>query len=117
MLGDLVEAPLVPGSFDLVSVHYPALRRTPDKDAERVLLGAVAPRGTLLVVHHADVDRERSLAHGFDPDAYVASDDVASALGEGWDVQVQERRPRALPESGGGTHHHHDLVLRARRRA
>ena len=83
----------------------------------RVLLGAVAPGGTLLVVHHADVDREHSLARGFDPDDYVASEDVASALVGNWDLQVQERRPRAVPESGGGGHHSHDLVLRAQRRA
>jgi SAM-dependent methyltransferase len=113
----VVDAALPAGSFDLVSVHYPALRRTPAGDAVRALLDAVAPGGTLLVVHHADVDREQSLAHGFDPEDYVASDDVASALGDGWDVQVQERRARDVPEGGGGTHHSHDLVLRARRRA
>jgi SAM-dependent methyltransferase len=114
---DLVDARLPPGSFDLVSVHYPALRRTPGGDAVRALLEAVMPGGTLLVVQHADVDREQSLAHGFDPEEYVAADDVASALADGWDVQVQERRPRDVPESGGGGHHTHDLVLRARRRA
>jgi SAM-dependent methyltransferase len=111
----LVEAGLRPRSFDLVSAHYPALRRTPGDDAVRALIAAVAPGGTLLVVHHADVDREHALARGFDPEEYVASDDVAAALGEGWDVQVRERRPRDVPESGGGSHHTHDLVLRARR--
>ena len=111
----LAEAALAAASFDLVSVHYPALRRTPDDDAVRALLGGVAPGGTLLVVHHADVDREHARARGFDPEDYVSSDDVAAALGEGWDVEVQERRPRAVPASGGGSHHTHDLVLRARR--
>jgi SAM-dependent methyltransferase len=113
----LVDAQLPSGSFDLVSVHYPALRRTPGDDAAGALLDAVAPGGTLLVVHHADVDRAQSLAHGFDPEDYVASEDVALALGEDWDVQVRERRPRDVPEGGGGSHHTHDLVLRARRRA
>ena len=114
----LVDAELPAGSFDLVSVQYPALPRTPADDAVRVLLGAVAPGGSLLVVHHADVDRVRSLAHGFDPEEYVASADIAAALGEGWDVQVHERRPRDVPEIGRGSHHtHDDLVLRARRRA
>ncbi len=112
----LVEAALPDGSFALVSAHYPALRRTPGDDAVRALLAAVAPGGTLLVVHHADVDRGHSLARGFDPDDYVSSGDVAAALGDGWEVQVQERRPRNVPESGGGGHHTHDLVLRARRR-
>jgi SAM-dependent methyltransferase len=114
----LVDAGLSPGSFDLVSVHYPALHRTPGADAVRALLEAVAPGGTLLVVHHADVNREHALAHGFDPEDYVASDDVAAALGEGWDVELQERRARDVPPSGrGGGHHVDDLVLRARRRA
>jgi SAM-dependent methyltransferase len=113
----LVEAQLEPGSFDLVSAHYPALRRTPDGDAVRALLAAVAPGGTLLVVHHADVDREHALARGFDPDGYVAPSDVASSLGEGFELELDERRPREVPEGGAGIGHTHDLVLRARRRA
>ncbi len=112
----LVDADLPPAAFELVSVHYPALRRTPGDDAVRALLAAVAVGGTLLVVHHADVDSEHARARGFDPEEYVSSDDVAAALGEGWELQVRERRPRDVPESGGGSHHAHDLVLRARRR-
>lgn len=53
---ELLNARLGAGAFDLVSAQYPALRRTPGNDAERSLLAAVAPGGTLLVVHHADVD-------------------------------------------------------------
>ena len=48
----LVEAALPPASFDLVSAQYPALLRTENHEAERALLAAVAPNGTLLVVHH-----------------------------------------------------------------
>jgi SAM-dependent methyltransferase len=114
----LVDAGLPPRSFDLVSVHYPALRRTPGGDAVRAMLEAVAPGGTLLVVHHADVNREHALARGFDPEDYVSSGDVAAALDEGWDVEVQEQRARDVPPSGSGSGHHvDDLVLRARRRA
>src|SRR5690349_19886130 len=53
----LVEADLP--VFDLVSAQYPALLRTPTDDAERGWLGAGAPGGTLLVVHH-DVDAEHA---------------------------------------------------------
>lgn len=110
----LVEAPLRPGTFDLVSAQYPALRRTPGQRAERSLLAAVAPGGTLLVVHHADVDVEQARAHGFDPADYVAPSDVAALLDDDWQVEVDEKRPRHV-SGGGGAHHMHDLVLRARR--
>ncbi|GAA2158943.1 methyltransferase family protein [Humibacillus xanthopallidus] len=100
--------------FDLVTVFYPALMRTPGRDVEQALLGAVAPGGTLLVVHHANFDREVALSHGFDPDDYVGHDDVVAALGEGWVVECDEQRERDVTE-GAGAHHHDDLILRARR--
>src|SRR3954452_14307500 len=58
LLAGLLEASLADGSFDLVSAQYPALRLTSDDAAIRTLLRLVAPGGTLLVVHHADVDVE-----------------------------------------------------------
>ncbi len=114
LLAGLLDAPLPPGAFDLVSAQYPALLRTPGQDAERALLAAVAPGGTLLVVHHADVDAEQARAHGFDPADYVGLPDVAALLGEGWRVEADERRPRRIT-GGAGAHHTHDVVLRARR--
>jgi SAM-dependent methyltransferase len=109
----LTDAPVPPGTFDLVSAQYPALLRTPDRDAERKLLQAVAPGGVLLVVHHADVDVERAKANGFDPGDYVIPADVAALLDDTWPVEVSERRPRPVPAQGA--HHTHDIVLRARR--
>ena len=114
LLSGLVGAPLPPGGFDLVSAQYPALLRTPDDDAERALLIAVAPGGTLLVVHHADVDVELAMEHGFDPADFVAPADVAARLDDDWQVEVDEKRPRTIT-GGAGSHHTHDLVLRARR--
>ncbi len=111
----LVEAGLPEGSFDLVSAQYPALRRTEAGEAEAALVAAVAPGGLLLVVHHADVDQDHAKEHGFDPADYVAPAQVAALLGAGWQVDLEERRPRDVPSSGGGTHHTHDAVLRARR--
>lgn len=110
----LSEATLEPGSFDLVSAQYPALLRTQGDDAERALLAAVAPGGVLLVVHHADVNVEQAKARGFDPSDYVSPAGVAALLDKDWQVQVNERRPRAIT-SGAGAHHTHDLVLRAQR--
>jgi SAM-dependent methyltransferase len=100
--------------FDLVTLFYPALLRTADARSEKALLRLVAPGGTLVVVHHAQIDRDRALSHGFDPDDYVGHDDVVAALGEGWVIEVDEQRERDVTE-GAGAHHHLDLVLRARR--
>jgi len=110
----LLEADLPAEAFDLVSAQYPALRSTPGRDAERALRTAVAPGGTLLVVHHALVDTAEAAAAGFDPADYVSPADVAATLDDDWEVQVHEERPRHVT-GGAGAHHTHDVVLRARR--
>ncbi len=114
VVSGLVELPERAGCFDLVTVFYPALMRTPAASAEAALLGAVAPGGTLLVVHHAEIDRAVAQSHGFDPDDYVGHDDIVAALGDGWVIEVKEQRERDVT-GGAGAHHHHDLVVRARR--
>jgi SAM-dependent methyltransferase len=115
----LLDAQLPAGSFDLVSAQYPVLQRTPDAVAERALLDAVAPGGTLLVVHH-DLSGHQHHAPGdqrrFDPAEYVLPEQVAAVLDDGWVVEVDERRERHLTD-GAGAHHVLDLVLRARRLA
>lgn len=123
----LLDADLEPSGFDLVSAQYPALRLTgPDDEThQRALLAAVAPGGTLLVVHHhvdqhgthgddhEHGDHEHG-SNGFDPADYVMPADVARLLDDGWQVAVNERRPRHLT-SGAGAGHAVDLVLRATR--
>jgi len=111
----LVEASLPAGGFDLVSAQYPALPSSATHDAERALIAAVAPGGVLLVVHHTGFDGEAAKARGFDPADYVFPADVASQLGDGWEVQFDESRPRETPLGGEEHHHTHDVVLRARR--
>ncbi len=111
----LAEAALAPGSFDLVSAQYPALLRTPDAAAERALLAAVAPGGVLLLVHHAGMDTRQPDDSGFDPADYVWPSMVTALLDEDWQVEVDEQRPRVVPDGGAGAHHTDDLVLRARR--
>jgi SAM-dependent methyltransferase len=110
----LVEAALPAGTFDLVSAQYPALLRTEHHDAEAALLAAVAPGGTLLVVHHQVIDAEQARAHGCDPDDYVSPADVATLLDDSWRIEANETRPRHVT-AGAGSHHTHDVVLRARR--
>lgn len=111
----LVEAPLEPGSFDLVSAQYPALMRTPDAAAERALLAAVAPGGVLLLVHHAGMETHVPEEGRPDPADYVWPSMIAAALDDDWQVEVDEERPRVVPEGGAGAHHADDVVLRARR--
>lgn len=113
----LVEAKLPPASFDLVSAQYPALLRTPDAAAERALLAAVAPGGVLLLVHHAGMDTHHPHDGDldFDPADYVWPTMVAALLDGDWQVEVDEQRPRIIPDGGAGAHHVDDVVLRARR--
>ncbi len=112
----LEDAGLPPASFELVSAQYPALLRTPARTAERALIGAVAPGGVLLVVHHV-IDPEHARAHGFDPADFVSPADVAALLDEDWQIEVNEVRPRTVAASSSGAQHVEDIVLRARRRA
>ena len=107
-------APLPARGYDVVSVHYPALKQSPGDDASRALLSAVAPGGTLLVVGHWPLDAEYARSHGFEISDYVQVADVRAQLGDDWEIVVDEVRPRAdsIPPASAFTH---DAVLRARR--
>ncbi|MDZ4267362.1 MAG: class I SAM-dependent methyltransferase [Mycobacterium sp.] len=113
----LEDASLPAGGFDLVTAHYPALRHSPGRDAQRALLAAVAPEGTLLVVHHADVDAEKAKSYGFDIADYLSHDDIVELLDGDWDVRITRRRPREEPAGVEGQHTHDDVLLASRRRA
>jgi SAM-dependent methyltransferase len=116
MHAGMAEANLPPRSFDLVSAQYPALLRTPDAVAERALLAAVAPGGLLLLVHHVGMETHVPHESGIDPADYVWPSMIQALLDADWAVEVNEERPRIIPESGAGSAHHvDDLVLRARR--
>ena len=55
--GDILQMALPAGSFDLVSMQYPALPKAAGERAMRTLLGTVRPGGLLLAVYH-DLDDE-----------------------------------------------------------
>jgi SAM-dependent methyltransferase len=112
--GRLEDLALDRRGFDLVTAFYPALRHSNGHLAEQALLNAVAEGGTLLIVHHADVDVEKAKSYGFDPADYLSHDDVAELLGDDWEVHIGRRRPRETPAGMEGQHTHDD-VLRARR--
>jgi SAM-dependent methyltransferase len=112
---ELAQANLPPASYDLVSAQYPALLRTPDAAAERALLAAVAPGGVLLLVHHAGMETRPVQDNDFDPADYVWPSMITALLDADWQVDLNEQRPRIVPDGGAGAHHVDDLVLRARR--
>jgi SAM-dependent methyltransferase len=108
------------GRFDLVNVQYPGLLHEQGRSLA-ALLTLVAPGGTLLFVHHADLAGEHADAHhdgvgpaGLDPADYLLPRDVYDGLDDAWTVEVFEERPRSVT-AGAGAGHTVDLVLRARR--
>ena len=113
---DLTVEPPEPGAYDLVSLQYFPLARRPGHPGLRGLLAAVAPGGTLLVAGHELADIPRHAAHGFDLRELYQPDEIGRLLGDGWDVLVDETRPRVSP-APPGTGHVRDAVLRARRAA
>ncbi|KGN31521.1 hypothetical protein N802_03900 [Knoellia sinensis KCTC 19936] len=112
-LGAFPRMPSSDNAFDLTIAFYPALMKN-DGQVIAALFRSVAPGGTLLFVHHADVDHGRAKAHGFNPDDFVGVDDVAAAAPEGWTIEAHEERDREIL-GGAGAHHARDLVLRIRR--
>ena len=114
--------PFEHGAFDLVTAHYASIPSTRDDRGIANLIDAVAPGGTLLVVGHdlaamrAHIDTHEQ-SRPFDPDAYVRTDDVAAALADrpDWEIEAHEKRPRP-PGAASAQHHVDDVVLRARRR-
>lgn len=115
-------APFGAEAFDLVSLQYGSFKRTPEQRGLRSLLAAVAPGGTLLVVHH-DLTPLRepvevaTQTRMYDPEAFVGVEEIAAALAadpDTWLIETHETRQR--PPGAASTHHVDDVVLRATRR-
>lgn len=114
--GDALQTPFPSGSFDLVSLQYPALPNAHGEAAVRTLLDTVRPGGLLLAVYHdlSEEHREHMASRGFDPADYVEADALAELLGENFAIELHAVEPRIDPPPG--TPHIGDIVLRARRR-
>ncbi len=113
--GDVLATPLPAGSFDLVSIQYPALPKAAGEAAVRSLLASLRPGGILLAVYH-DLDdghREHMKTRGFDPADYVGADDLVLLLADDFTVELHAVEPRIDPPPDNP--HIADLVLRARR--
>jgi SAM-dependent methyltransferase len=114
--GDVLETAFPVGSFDLMSVQYPALPKAAGDAAVRSLLGAVRKGGVLLAVYHDldDEHREHMKAAGFDPADYVGADDLRQLLAD--DFTVERYGVEARLDPPADTPHIADVVMRARRR-
>jgi SAM-dependent methyltransferase len=114
--GDALQTPFPAGSFDLMSMQYPALPKAAGEAAVRTLLDAVRPGGLLLAVYHdlADEHREHMKSQGFDPADYVDADDLGRLLVDDFTLELHAVEARIDPPPG--TPHIADVVLRARRR-
>jgi SAM-dependent methyltransferase len=113
---DALQTPFRAGSFDLVSMQYPALPKAAGEAAVQTLLDAVRPGGLLLAVYH-DLDaehREHMKSEGVDPADYVGADDLERLLSDDFTVELYAVEPRIDPPPG--TPHVADIVLRARHR-
>ncbi|CAM2772989.1 bifunctional NAD(P)/FAD-dependent oxidoreductase/class I SAM-dependent methyltransferase [Skermania piniformis] len=114
-------APFGSATFDLVSLQYGSFKRSPDQRGLRSLLDAVAPGGTLLVVHHDQAPMREPVdvatqTRMFDLEAFVGVDEIAEALRaqpDTWRIETYETRPR--PAGAASTHHVDDVILRATR--
>ena len=101
-------------TWDLVTSHFVHLPDGGMLDVTRRLGSAVAPGGTLLVVGHDPGDLATGLRHGHQSFMHTA-DGLLPALGDEWEIEVCESRPRtqAHPQTGEDIAIA-DTVLRAR---
>jgi SAM-dependent methyltransferase len=114
--GDALQVSFPAGSFDLVSMQYPALPKAAGEAAVRTLLDTVRPGGLLLAVYHDldDEHREHMKSRGVDPADYVDADDLGRLLGGQFTIELHAVQPRIDPPPDNP--HIADVVLRARRR-
>lgn len=113
---DALQVVLPTGSFDLLSMQYPALPKAAGEGAVHALLDTVRPGGLLLAVYHDldDEHREQMKARGVDPADYISADDLRGLLGDDFVIELDVVAPRIDPPPGNP--HIGDVVLRARRR-
>jgi SAM-dependent methyltransferase len=113
--GDALQTPIPAGSFELVSMQYPALPKAAGEAAVLALLDTVHPGGLLLAVYHDldDEHREHMKSRGFDPADYIGADELDRLLSDDFTVELYAVEPRI--DAPSGSPHVDDVVLRARR--
>ncbi len=95
--GDALLTPFPARSFNLVSMHYPALPKAAGGAAVRTLLDTVRPGGLLLAVYHdlGVEHREHMKSQGVDAADYISADDLGRLLGDDFTVELHAVEPRA----------------------
>ena len=99
------------GRFDLVSAFFPSVPS--DSDMLEHILGLVAPKGTLLFVHHVHPDPESASDYRPHRPGFMSPFDVLAeleALGDEWRVDKIEVVENGDDHGGHrehGGHHHH----------
>jgi SAM-dependent methyltransferase len=114
--GDALQTAFPAGSFDLVSMQYPALPKAAGEISVMSLLNTVRPGGVLLAIYH-DLDhehREHMKSRGNDPADYIDADELAQLLPDDFTVELYAVEPRIDPPPDSP--HIADIILRARRR-
>ena len=111
-VGDVLAVPFDAGSFDLISLQYPAI---PKGGAFGKLLDALRPGGLLIAVYHDfdDEHREHMKSRGIDPADYVGVDDLAELVAADFTIESRSVLPRIDPPPGSP--HVADVVFQARR--
>ena len=111
--GDALQTTFPAGSFDLVSMQYPALPKAAGEAAVRALLDTVRPGGLLLAVYHDldDEHREHMKSRGIDPADYFDAEDLVRLLGDAFTIELHAVEPRIDPPPDNP--HIADVVLRA----
>lgn len=116
---DWVHADLVswtpPAQFDLVSSHYMHLPGDDRMTAFARLAEAVAPGGTLLIVGHHESDLHTTIQRPNIPGMFFTAEEVADSLGDGWEIQTADARPRLAADPDGHEITIRDAILRARK--
>jgi hypothetical protein len=113
---DLLEWAPPEGAFDLVSLqflHLPADQRAVVYDR---CAAAVAVGGVLLIVGHHPDDLQAPVRRPRWPEMYTTAEQLAAALGPGWEIVTAEARPRRVEGQDGAPVTVTDAVLLARRR-
>jgi hypothetical protein len=109
---DVVVAAPTPRAFDLVSLQYFTILKTPGDEGVRGIIDAVAVGGTLLSVFHEIPDNPPEHWHDLNPHDFYQPHDIGTLLGDDWRIDIDQTQSRttAPPE---GSHHTHDTVLLA----